>query len=236
MYLPKALLTTLVAVAFCIAQAQPGKNAKTDSVKTAPIVVTVVTSQNQSRKNEQVLFQSQKTSKVTIARTDAKGKAMLSLPAGDNYLVTLKALTDTSQYGTLQIQSLGPGEFFKDPLTVNITYDPAKTYTLNGLQYDLGKATIRPSSIKQLQELLEYLQWKNDEKIEIAGHTDNIGKDEDNLKLSQQRAEAVKAWLVGKGIASARIIAKGYGATQPVADNSTEAGRQQNRRTEVHIL
>lgn len=236
MYLPKALLTALVAVAFCIAQAQPVKNAKTDSVKTAPIVVTVVTSQNQPRKNEQVLFQSQKTSKVAIARTDAKGKAMLSLPAGDNYLVTLKALTDTSQYGTLQIQPLGPGQFFKDPLTVNITYDPAKTYTLNGLQYDLGKATIRPSSIKQLQELLEYLQWKNDEKIEIAGHTDNTGKDEDNLKLSQQRAEAVKAWLVGKGIASVRVIAKGYGATQPVADNSTEAGRQQNRRTEVHIL
>lgn len=236
MYLPKTFITAFLALAFFITQAQPGKTAKPDSVKTAPIVITVVTSQNQPRKNEQVLFQSQKTNKVTIARTDVKGKASINLPAGDTYAVTLKALTDTSQYGTLQVPPLGPGQFFKDPLIVDITYDPAKSYTLNGLQFDVNKATIRPSSFKQLNELLEYLQWQTDEKIEIAGHTDNTGKDEDNLKLSQLRADAVKTWLVSKGISAARVTAKGYGATQPVADNSTEAGRQQNRRTEVHIL
>jgi len=236
MYLPKALLTIIAASIACCINAQPGKPAKADTTKTAQVIVTVVTSKNEPRKGEQVLFQSQKTKKTIAARTDAKGKANLTLPAGDDYLVTLKALTDTSQYGTLQVQQLGPGEFFKDALTVDITYDPARTYTLNGLQFDVGKATIRPSSFKQLQELLEYMQWKTDDNIEIAGHTDNVGNDADNLNLSQQRADAVKKWLVAKGIATARITAKGYGATQPVADNTTEAGRQQNRRTEVRIL
>lgn len=79
------------------------------------------------------------------------------------------------------------------------------------------------------------MKWKEDSKIEIAGHTDNVGNDNDNMILSQKRAETVKTWLVKKGIQPQRIIAKGYGASQPVADNSTE-GRQQNRRTEVRIL
>lgn len=236
MHLPKTLLTIIAGIIACSIHAQAGKTAKADTAKTAQVIVTVVNPKNEPRKGEQVLFQSQKTNKTVSARTDAKGKANATLPAGDDYVVTLKALSDTSQYGTLNVPALGPGEFFKDALTVDITYDPAKTYTLNGLQFDLGKATIRPSSVKQLQELLEYLQWKTDENIEIAGHTDNVGNDADNLSLSQQRAEAVKKWLVAKGIAATRITAKGYGATQPIADNSTETGRQQNRRTEVRIL
>lgn len=236
MYLPKALLTVIVCITTCCINAQPGKPAKADTAKTAQVIVTVINSKNEPRKGEQVLFQSQKTNKTVSARTDAKGKASVTLPAGDDYLVTLKALSDTSQYGALKVPALGPGEFFTNALTVDITYDPARTYTLNGLQFDVGKATIRPSSLKQLQELLEYLQWKTDERIEIAGHTDNAGNDAANVTLSQQRADAVKKWLVEKGIAASRVNAKGYGSSQPVADNSTEAGRQQNRRTEVRIL
>jgi OOP family OmpA-OmpF porin len=80
------------------------------------------------------------------------------------------------------------------------------------------------------------MKWKEEQKIEIAGHTDNVGKDADNLKLSLQRAEAVRNYLIKKGIKADRITAKGYGATQPVADNGTDAGRQKNRRTEVVLL
>ena len=80
------------------------------------------------------------------------------------------------------------------------------------------------------------MKWKENEKIEIGGHTDNVGSDADNLKLSQQRAEAIRQYLIKKGIQPARVIAKGYGASEPVADNSTNEGRQNNRRTEVKIL
>lgn len=206
--------------------------AKTDSAK---VIVTVVSSKNEPRKGEDVVFIAKKGSKVTTAHTGTDGKATVTIPAGDEYSITIKAFADTSQFGTLKIPALAQGESFKT-LAVDITYDPAKTYTLNGLQFDIGKATIRPSSIKQLQELLEYLQWKTDEKVEIAGHTDNTGVDTDNIALSQQRADAVKAWLVKKGITADRIMAKGYGASQPIGDNATEQGRQQNRRTEVRIL
>ena len=73
-------------------------------------------------------------------------------------------------------------------------------------------------------------------RIEIAGHTDNVGSAEFNLRLSLDRASAVRAYLVENGIAAKRLVAKGYGSTKPKATNDTEEGRQQNRRTEFAIL
>jgi OOP family OmpA-OmpF porin len=222
--------------AFTQLHAQDKKLANADTVKTAPVEVSVTNAKQQPRAGEQILFISQKTKKVFSAKTNAQGKLTIALPAGDDYTVTIKALTDTSKYGTLNVPPLAPGQFFKDALGVDIMYEPARQFTLDAVKYDFGKATLRPESFKQLQELYEYLQWKTEEKIEIAGHTDNVGKPEDNLKLSQQRAEAAKAWLVKKGIDPARITAKGYGASKPIADNATEEGRQKNRRTEVYVL
>ena len=207
-----------------------------DSVSTAQVDVSVVNAKNQPRKGELILFISEKTKKVYSGYSNAAGKLSTALPAGDDYTVTVKAFTDSSRYGTLNVPALAPGQHFKDAIGVDIMYEPGKEFTLNDVKYDVGKATLRPESFPQLDELFEYLQWKTDLKIEIAGHTDNVGKPEDNLRLSQQRAESVKAWLLKKGIAADRITAKGYGATQPIADNNTEVGRQKNRRTEVHIL
>ena len=72
-------------------------------------------------------------------------------------------------------------------------------------------------------------------KVEISGHTDNVGKPADNLLLSNNRAKAVVNYLVSKKIPAARLTAKGYGETKPVADNKTEEGRAQNRRTEMKV-
>jgi len=73
-------------------------------------------------------------------------------------------------------------------------------------------------------------------EVEIAGHTDNTGSEEDNLKLSQRRADRVKKYLINEGIDARRIKAKGYGENQPVAGNNTKEGKQKNRRTEVRII
>ncbi len=238
MYASRALLTAFIStMLFCTAvHAQAKKTVKPDSVKTAPVEVRVVDSKKLPRKGEQIIFQSQKTKKVFMGRTNAAGTFSLSLPQGDDYTVKVKSLTDTSQYGTLNVPQLQANQYFKDALIVDIEYEPARLFTLDDVHFDVGKATIQAASYKQLQELLEYLQWQDSVNIEIAGHTDNVGKDDDNLKLSLQRADAVKAWLIKKGIAPARVTANGYGATQPVADNATEEGRRKNRRTEVRIL
>jgi Outer membrane protein and related peptidoglycan-associated (lipo)proteins len=95
---------------------------------------------------------------------------------------------------------------------------------------------LRPESFAELDELVSYLKWKENEKVEIGGHTDNVGNGTDNLKLSQQRAESIRQYLLKRGIHPTRVVAKGYGASQPVDDNSTDEGRQRNRRTEVKIL
>jgi outer membrane protein OmpA-like peptidoglycan-associated protein len=73
-------------------------------------------------------------------------------------------------------------------------------------------------------------------KIQIEGHTDNVGNATDNMKLSENRAKAVIAYLSSKGVAASRLSSKGFGATQPIADNKTEEGRAQNRRTELKVV
>ena len=93
-----------------------------------------------------------------------------------------------------------------------------------------------PDSETELDKVVQLLKENPTVKIQISGHTDKIGSDDDNLKLSQNRAKAVINYLTGKGIDSKRLSFKGYGATKPVADNETEEGRAQNRRTELMIV
>ncbi len=109
------------------------------------------------------------------------------------------------------------------------------TFELKNIFFDLGKATLRPESKVELDKLYEILQFSEIE-IELGGHTDSIGSDEDNNKLSQDRVNSVKTYLVEKGIKESRMVAVGYGEKLPVASNSTPEGRQLNRRVEVKIL
>ena len=87
-----------------------------------------------------------------------------------------------------------------------------------------------------LQELAATLQKNAAFKVEVAGYTDNLGPDDFNQRLSQLRAESVKAYLISQGVAETQLTAKGYGSTNPLADSSSEAGRSKNRRVELHIL
>ena len=108
-------------------------------------------------------------------------------------------------------------------------------FVLKNLYFDTGQSDIKMVSHEELDRLVRFLKNHPNVTIEIAGHTDGVGDDAHNLQLSQDRAEAVKIYLMDQGIAEVRMEAKGYGEHQPIADNNTEAGRQQNRRTEVKI-
>jgi outer membrane protein OmpA-like peptidoglycan-associated protein len=104
------------------------------------------------------------------------------------------------------------------------------------LEFETNKAVIRSSSFASLDELAGLLNDKPDWKLRIAGHTDSVGKDDYNMKLSKDRAEATAKYLQGKGVAPSRLIVEWYGETKPIADNGTPEGRQKNRRVEMEIV
>ena len=121
-------------------------------------------------------------------------------------------------------------------MEIQIAYELPTTYTLSNLQFEVGKSSIKEGSHKTLDELVEFLERKKGTKIRITGHTDSDGNDAANLQLSKDRAANVKRYLINKGIQPGRVETAGHGETQPVALNSTAAGKAMNRRTEVHIL
>jgi outer membrane protein OmpA-like peptidoglycan-associated protein len=104
---------------------------------------------------------------------------------------------------------------------------------LYGVLFDFNKATLKPESDSILQRVLAMLQKDAKLKVEVQGHTDNVGGDAYNQKLSEARATSVMAWLTAHGIAPARLSAKGYGETRPVASNDNDEGRAKNRRVEI---
>ncbi|HWB27232.1 MAG TPA: OmpA family protein [Chitinophagaceae bacterium] len=106
----------------------------------------------------------------------------------------------------------------------------SKSYSI---EFETGSANIKPASYKMLDEIFESAVVAEGLKLGVYGHTDNSGSDDVNIPLSEQRAAAVKAYLLNKGLKSERIETKGYGASKPVADNSTAEGRSKNRRVEI---
>ena len=202
------------------------------TITQALVKVLVVNDKNKPQAGQLVTFASTKDGKKYTGTTDATGKFSVLIPPGQKYKVEYKIFT--TEYNDLVLEL--PLEERPYTMEYTITATPPKKFTLDNVFFDSGKSTLRAESNKELNELAEFMSLKKSVEIEIAGHTDNVGTPEANQKLSEDRAKAVKQYLEKKGIAPERVTAKGYGDTQPVADNDTAAGKQKNRRTEVHII
>ena len=120
--------------------------------------------------------------------------------------------------------------FYLKPIEVGLKVRLDKIY------FDFDKTTLRSESFTQLDMVAKLMEQNPDLKIEIAGHTDNKGSDSYNQKLSQGRAEAVRSYLISKWISGKRILAHGYGESEPETGNDTDEGRQINRRVEFKVL
>lgn len=120
-------------------------------------------------------------------------------------------------------------------LTLEVGGPPPRTCTLEiyGVNFDFNKASLRPDSDPVLQQLKSLFASDKGFQAEVGGHTDDVGKADYNLRLSNERAEAVKAWLVAHGIEGGRIAARGYGDTRPLVPNTSDENRFKNRRVEL---
>jgi outer membrane protein OmpA-like peptidoglycan-associated protein len=113
---------------------------------------------------------------------------------------------------------------------------PQSRIILNNVFFETNKWDLLPESRIELDKLAALLLMNPGKKVEISGHTDNVGNDADNLKLSENRAKSVVDYLVSKGVPVETLSHKGYGETVPLGDNATEVGRARNRRTEFAFL
>ncbi len=111
-----------------------------------------------------------------------------------------------------------------------------EVFIMKNMFFATNKTRILSSSEESLEALASYLNRNQDIRIRIIGHTDNVGKDEGNQRLSEGRANAVRQDLIERGIDESRIEAEGRGEKQPIDTNDTEEGRQNNRRVEIEIL
>jgi OOP family OmpA-OmpF porin len=177
---------------------------------------------------------------------DAQTKTMVvSRPSDGKYMVMLAEGSDYAFYAETR------GYLFKSisfvykemdnikPITMDIYLDPiikGVTVQLNNIYFETGKWTLLTKSKVELNKLYQLMKTNPGLKIELGGHTDNVGSDDSNNKLSLNRVNSVKKYLKSKGISASRMVSKGYGASKPIADNSTDEGRKENRRVEFTVL
>ncbi len=169
--------------------------------------------------------------KTVTVKTDANGNYVTKLDP-DNYKVSVVA----EGYNTNNIGVITAAD--GKPVAVkNVGMVKVKeVFSFNNINFATGKAAITPEIETALQPLLKVMLDNPDLKVEIGGHTDAIGSKAKNIKLSQARADAVMAWLIGKQVKAANMTAVGYGPNAPIATNKTKAGRAQNRRIEIKVV
>ncbi len=164
------------------------------------------------------------------------GTFMLSLPTGKNYALNVEKEGYLFYSESFSIKDTATAlDFFE----IEVPLQPIRKghkIVLNNIFFDTDKHELRPESVTELNKLLNFLQKNPTLKVEIGGHTDNVGSVKHNMTLSENRAKSVVEYLVNQGIDSKRLTYKGYGSSVPIAENNSAENRQKNRRTECKIM
>ena len=166
--------------------------------------------------------------------TDSEGYTEVLVPVAQRYDVTFLSLGRREIAATVPVAD-EPNQSVK--LTLRYKREVVeKPFILAGVNFDTAKATIRPESFPQLDAVVEFMLHKKNARVEISGHTDNVGNAKANKTLSGQRAQACRNYIVSKGIDKKRLTAIGFGDERPTAANDSDEGRQRNRRIEAKEL
>jgi outer membrane protein OmpA-like peptidoglycan-associated protein len=166
--------------------------------------------------------------------TDSEGYTELLVPVGQKYDITFLSLGRREIAATVPVAD-EPSQSVK--LTLRYKREFAKQpLILAGVNFDTAKATIRPESYPQLDTVVDFMVHKKNARVEISGHTDNVGNAKANKTLSEKRAQACRNYIVSKGVDKKRLDALGFGDQRPIASNDDDEGRQKNRRIEAKEL
>lgn len=163
-----------------------------------------------------------------------KGKTSTSLVNNDKYQISIEAFGYQNKKDLVNLDNYPLESIARDYLLSMIKV--GSTVTLNNIYFEKASAVLLPESMPELEKILQFMNNNPQMAIELSGHTSSEGRDDYNLQLSTDRAQAIKQWLTLKGVNEKRMIAVGYGKTQPVADNNTDEGRKKNRRVELKII
>ena len=172
---------------------------------------------------------------ISKVQTDEDGKYLVTLPVGKDYAFNVNRKGYLFYSDNFSLSNNSPDSSYEK----NIGLQPLElnaTIVLHNVFFDINKFDLKPESQIELDKLVQLLKDNPSLKIQISGHTDNVGKPADNLALSNNRAKAVVNYLIANGIVAPRLSAKGFGETLPVADNKTEEGKAKNRRTEMKVV
>ncbi len=171
---------------------------------------------------------------ATFRSNATSGKYLVSLPSGTNYGIVVRQ--DGYLFHSENFDLPAAAAFAEVTKDIGLKkIEIGSVIVLRNIFFDTGKALLRPESKAELERLQKLMVEMPALKIELSGHTDNVGKPAMNQDLSQRRAQAVVTYLTQHSIGADRLTTAGYGDTRPVAPNTTKAGRQQNRRTEFKV-
>ncbi len=172
-----------------------------------------------------------------IKSNSSDGKFFFILPAGKKYGYHARKDGYYPISKNLDLSKTNKYNNISDTLTmINIENLVNGTSLINNIFFEYDKAVLMPESFPELNRLVKMLEGLPGVKVEIIGHTDNIGTDEYNLTLSEERAKSVIEYLRNHGLKEMEFIAKGYGKKMPIVNNETDEGRAQNRRVEFRII
>jgi outer membrane protein OmpA-like peptidoglycan-associated protein/tetratricopeptide (TPR) repeat protein len=180
------------------------------------------------------IIDSDKGKLIATLITDTTGNYRVRIPIKKPYGVQIAAKSYLLYLDIINL-SKEKGEIIYKDFKIQRIEVGAKV-VMKSIFFETGKATLKPESYQQLDDVAQFLSDNSTVRLEISGHTDNVGTIYYNKKLSEARAKAVVEYLVKQGILRTRLEYKGYGPTQPVAKNNTADGRAQNRRVEFKIL
>jgi len=172
---------------------------------------------------------------LSRVQTDETGSYLITLPVGKDYAFNVNRKGYLFFSENFSLSHKIPDSTYNIDIPLQ-ALEANAAIILRNIFFDVNRYDLQPASTSELDKVVMLLKENPTLKIQISGHTDNVGKPADNLKLSNDRAQSVVKYIVTKGIDIKRLSFRGFGADQPIASNESEEGKAQNRRTELKVI